>query len=181
MDFSELILKRQSVRRYDSRSVSERDLNIILEAGRLAPSACNSQPWHIIVVNETKIHKQIAKATYDGALKFNKFTKDSSVILVIVMEQPKIITQIGGRIKNKEYPLYDIGILAEHICLQATELGIGSCMLGWFKEKKVKELLNVPDAKSIGLLISLGYPVTDYRLRTKFRKPFKNIISYNKY
>ena len=97
------------------------------------------------------------------------------------MEKPKIITEAGGRIKKKEYPLIDIGIAAEHICLQAAELGIGSCMLGWFDERKVKELINVPDKKSIPLLITLGYTPEDYSIRKKVRKKFDGVVKYNSY
>lgn len=181
MNFNELVKYRQSVRRYSSKAVSDSDLGLILEAARLSPSACNSQPWSIIIVNEKPLVKEVAKATYDGVLRFNRFASQAPVLLVIVMEKPKTITTIGGRIKNKEYPLYDIGILGYSICLQASELKLGTCMLGWFNEAKIKKLLNIPEHKTIGLVITLGHPEEGYKQRLKTRKKLEDIISYNAY
>jgi nitroreductase len=84
-------------------------------------------------------------------------------------------------VKKKEWPLIDIGITAEHFCLQATELGLGTCMIGWFEEEKIKKLLQMPADKSIGLVISVGYAVEGYPQRTKIRKSMEEIVSYNKY
>jgi nitroreductase len=84
-------------------------------------------------------------------------------------------------VKKKEWPLIDIGISAGHFCLQAAELGLGTCMIGWFEEDKIKKLLQIPSDKSIGLLISVGYPVEGYPVRTKIRKPIEEIVQYNKY
>ena len=97
------------------------------------------------------------------------------------MEKSKLITQIGGQIKNKEWALIDIGITAEHFCLQAAELGLGTCMLGWFNENRIKEILRIPISKTIGLVITLGYPPEDYPLRSKIRKSKSEISSYNEY
>ena len=88
---------------------------------------------------------------------------------------------IGGRIKKKEYPLIDIGIAAEHFCLQATEEGLGSCMLGWFNEKDIQKLLQIPKSRKIGLLISLGYTPDEYKQRKKIRKDRQKVVSFNKY
>lgn len=181
MKFIELVSQRQSVRKYSDKPIEKEKIDLMIESARLAPSACNSQPWHLIVVDEPNLKNEVAKATFDGALKFNKFAIEAPVLFVIVMEKPKLVTQIGGRLKDKDYPLYDIGIFAEHICLQAAEFGIGTCMLGWFKEKKIKELLNIPKNKTIGLVITLGYPIEGYRQRQKFRKGTDDIVSYNSY
>jgi nitroreductase len=112
---------------------------------------------------------------------FNKFATQAPVVVAIVMEKPKTITELGGRIKKKEYPLIDAGITAEHFCLQAAEEGMGSCMLGWFDEKKVKELLHVPGEKSIPLLITLGYTPEDYKHRKKIRKSIDKVVKFNTY
>ena len=101
--------------------------------------------------------------------------------MLLFLEKPKLTTELGGRLKKKEYPLIDIGIAAEHICLQATEEGLGSCMLGWFDEKSVKSLLGVPDKKSIPLLITLGYTAEDYKHRKKIRKNMVDVVKYNSY
>lgn len=182
MEFQELILKRQSVRRYDkSRPLEKEKVMRILEAGRLAPSASNSQPWTFVVVDEPELVEKVSKATFSKLVNFNKFVINATLHIVMVVEKPKLITQIGGSIKNKEYPLIDIGIAAEHMCLQAEEEGIGSCMLGWFDEKKIKELLSIPKSKSIGLVIPFGYAVKDYLLRKKIRKSMDKVARWNSY
>ena len=98
-----------------------------------------------------------------------------------MLEKPKIITELGGRVKKKEWPLIDIGIAAEHFCLQAAEEGLGTCMLGWFDEKSIKELLNIPVRNTIPLLITLGYTPKDYKLRKKIRKNFDKVVKWNSY
>ena len=181
MDFSELIKIRQSVRSYSGKPVEKEKIEKCLEAARLAPSASNSQPWKYIVVDEEELKNKVADATFDKVVKFNKFVLQAPVIIVIVLEKPKLITQIGGEIKKREWPFMDIGITSEHFCLQAAELGLGTCMIGWFNQKRIQELLNIPKKKTIGLLITLGYAPDDYALRKKSRKEKSEVIGYNKY
>jgi len=181
MDFNELVKIRQSVRRYSAASVEPDKIESILQAAQLAPSACNSQPWHFIVCTDENIKNKVAKATFNEIISFNKFVLSAPVIIVIVLEKPKNITKIGAAIKNREFPLYDIGIVAEHICLQAAELGLGTCMLGWFNEKEIMKILSIPLNKRIGLVITLGYPEKNYPLRKKIRKNISEITSYNVY
>jgi len=180
-NFLELIQKRQSDRKYTDRPVEPEKLERCLEAARLAPSASNSQPWTFVVANEPELVKKIGKAAMGPLHSFNTFVPRAPVILVIVMEKPKIITEVGGRIKKKEYPLIDVGITAEHFCLQAAEEGLGTCMLGWFDERKVKELLHVPEEKNIPLLITVGYTPENYRHRKKIRKKFETVVKFNTY
>jgi nitroreductase len=181
MDLLELINLRQSDRKYINREVEEDKLLKCLEAGRMAPSASNSQPWTFVVVNQPGIREKVALATYGPLKSFNKFVPQATVIIAIVQEKKKIITEIGGRIKDKDYALIDIGIAAENICLQAAELGLGTCMLGWFDEKKIKELLNVPKNKNIPLLITMGYTPDDYTNRKKIRKAYGKVVKFNTY
>jgi len=181
MNFTELALQRQSVRKYVPTGVEKEKIDQIIEACRIAPSASNSQPWKIIIVNEPELKNQVAEATYSKAVSFNKFTPDAGAIAVFVIEKPRLITQVGGFLKNREFPLIDIGIVSEHFCLKATELGLGTCMMGWFDEKKIKSLLNIPRKKRIGLVISLGYAPEDYKLREKIRKTTEEMSSFNKY
>ncbi|MCF8297188.1 MAG: nitroreductase family protein [Saprospiraceae bacterium] len=181
MEFSELIKIRQSVRKYSNKAVEKEKIEKCLEAARLAPSASNSQPWKYIVVDEPALKNKVAEATFDNLVKFNKFAVEAPVIVVIVIEKPKLITQVGAAIKNREFPLIDIGISTEHFCLQAAELGLGTCMLGWFNQKKIKALLNIPKNKTLGLVITLGYPPDDYTLREKIRKDNSEVVGYNRY
>jgi len=181
MTFQELINLRQSVRKYRNQPVERAKIEQIIEAVHLAPSACNSQPWKIIIVDEPELKNEVAKATFSNAISFNKFTMQAPVIAVLVIEKAKLIAQIGGSIKNMEYPQIDIGIAAAHFCLQAAELGLGTCMIGWFDEKKIRQLLNIPEKRKIGLVITLGYPPEDYKLRKKIRKPLDEICGFNSY
>jgi nitroreductase len=181
MDFFELINTRQSVRDYSSREVEAEKIEKCLDAARLAPSASNSQPWKLVLVNDAELVKKVAAATFSSVVSFNKFTMQAPVLLVMVIEKPKIITQIGWFLKNREYPLIDIGIAAEHFCLQAAELGLGTCMMGWFDEKAIKNLLGIPKKKRLGLVISLGYASDGYALRKKIRKDKNEVVAYNQY
>jgi nitroreductase len=181
MKFLELVLKRQSDRKYIDKPVEREKIERCLEAARLAPSASNSQPWSFVVVDDPELKDKVARKTFGPARSFNKFVPQAPVIVVMVMEKPKVITEIGGRIKQKEYPLMDIGIAAEHFCLQAAEDGLGTCMLGWFNEQGVKELIGVPENKTVPLLITLGYTPENYKLRKKIRKPFDKMVKWNRY
>jgi nitroreductase len=180
MKFLELAEKRQSVRKYSNKAVEREKIDRCLKAAQLAPSACNSQPWHFIIVDEPSLREQLAKETYNTLVAFNKFAVQAPVLVVLVMEKPTAISQIGGRIKNRDFYLMDVGIGAEHFCLQAAEEGLGTCMMGWFNEKKMKKMLGIPDKRSIGLVITLGYPETE-EIRPKKRKTVEEISQYNKY
>ncbi len=179
MDFSSLVLARQSDRSYLDRPVENDKLLRILECARMAPSACNAQPWHIIVVNNPEIRNTIADATSEKILGMNHFTKQAPLHLVLVEEAANFSSGFGGWVKRRHFPLIDIGIIAAHICLAAADQGLGSCMIGWFDEKKVKKALNVPSSKRVQLIITLGYPAS--KTRNKTRKQISEIVSYNGY
>ena len=181
MTFTELLATRQSVRRYQARPVEDEKIALLVEAVRLAPSASNSQPWKLIIVNDPPLREQVARATFSKLISFNKFAITAPVLAVLTIERPKLITQIGGRLKDREFPLLDLGIAASHFCLQATELGLGTCMLGWFDESTVRRLLHIPRSTRVGLLITLGYAEADDPLRKKIRKPRAEMSSFNRY
>ncbi len=181
MKFSTLIRYRQSVRTYAARPVEPEKLDQLIEAVRLAPSASNSQPWKLIMVTDPVLKDQVAHATYSTFVAFNRFVPQAPVLAVFVIERPKMITQIGGALNKRDFSLIDIGIAATHFCLQATALGLSTCMLGWFDEKTVQRVLQIPRHKRIGLLISLGYAAEDDLIRTKKRKNKENMSSYNQY
>ena len=181
MRLIDLIIKRQSDRSYADKPVEREKIERCLEAARLAPSASNSQPWTFVVIDEPELKNKVAHKTYGPLKSFNKFVPQAPVIIAIVLEKPKLITEAGGRIKRKEYPLIDVGIAAEHFCLNAAEEGLGTCMLGWFDEKAIKQLIRVPKQKGIPLLITLGYTPEGYRTRKKVRKDFDSVVRYNSY
>jgi nitroreductase len=175
----ELIISRQSDRKYRDNPVEKEKLERIIEAGRMAPSACNAQPWKFIVVTEPKLIEKIAEAASAKLIGMNTFVSQAPVQIIVVREKPNMSSKVGGTIKNKDYSLIDIGIAAENICLQARAEGIGSCIIGWFDEKMLRKLLSIPKSKRVELIITLGYSLSDHR--EKKRKPPEEIISYNKY
>jgi len=175
--FKELINKRQSVRKYKTDAVPAQAIADCIEAARLAPSACNAQPWKFIVVDDGAHTKQVGEAAASSMM--NKFCPHAPCIVAVVLEKPNLTSAIGSVLKDKEYTLIDIGIAAEHFCLQAAELGLGTCMIGWFDEKKVRQLLGIPKNKRIPLLITIGYP--DDVQREKVRKNTEQIFSRNRY
>jgi len=178
--FIEMVKRRQSVRAYKTNPVNRVSIERCLEAARLAPSACNAQPWKFIVVDDPDLKNVLADATQDRLIPMNHFTKQAPVHIVVVREKANLTSNIGQVIKNKEYPLIDIGIAVGHFCLQAVEEGLGTCIIGWFNEKKVKKLLNIPAHKRAELMITVGYPMTD-QIREKKRKKLEEITAYNKY
>lgn len=181
MDFAELIRTRQSVRSYASTPVEPEKLGLLVEAVRLAPSASNAQPWKLIMVDDPALRREVAEATFSQAISFNKFAPQAPVIAVLTIERTRTITQIGGWLKEREFPLIDIGIAAEHLCLQAADLGLGTCMIGWFNERKIRSLLGIPRTVRIGLLITIGYPSEGYPIRPKVRKDAGDIAGHNTY
>jgi nitroreductase len=175
----ELIISRQSDRKYSDRPVEKEKLERILEAGRMAPSACNAQPWKFIVVTDPVLLKELAVAASARLLGMNAFVAQAPLQIIVVREQPNFSSKVGATIKNKDYSLIDIGIATENICIQAKAEGIGSCILGWFDESLVKKLLSIPRSKRVELILTLGYSLSEKR--EKRRKPAEETVSYNKY
>jgi nitroreductase len=175
----DLIINRQSDRKYSEKQIEEEKLARIIKAGRMAPSACNAQPWKFIVVTDPYLLTTVSEAAQAKLLGMNSFVRQAPVIIVIVREQANLSSRIGGTIKNKDYSHIDIGIAAENICLQAEAEGLGSCMIGWFDENIIKKILGIPKTKRIELLITLGYSLSEKR--EKRRKPSEITVSYNKY
>ena len=176
MNFQELILKRQSTRKYIDRPVDRAAVTRCINAARLAPSACNSQPWHFIVVDDRNIIKGIGQSA--ASLGMNSFADSAPVIVAVVLEKMNFTAKVGSMLKNKDYCMLDLGIAVEHFCLQAAEDGLGTCILGWFDEKKVKKLLGI-GGKRVPLLVSLGYPAGETRKKT--RKALDEMSGWNQY
>ena len=178
-DILELILKRQSDRKYSSKPIEKEKLDRIIEAGRMAPSACNAQPWKFVIVTDALLLKELSEAASAKLLGMNSFVSQAPAIIVVVREKANFSSKIGGTIKNKDYSHIDLGIASGNICLQAAAEGIGSCIMGWFDEKMVRKILNIPSSKRVELLITLGYSLSEHR--EKKRKPPQETVAYNKY
>ena len=178
--FLELVQNRQSDRAFDaSRPVEQEKLMRIIEAGRLAPSACNAQPWHFIVVDDPELKNKVADATATKILGLNHFTKQAPVHIVIVEEKVNFSSGFGTMVKDKYFAHVDIGIAAAHMTLAAADEGLGTCILGWFDEPKMRSLLNIPSSRRVLLDIIVGYSTQP--LREKKRKKHEEVVTYNKY
>ena len=152
-------------------------LERIVEAGRLAPSACNGQPWHFTVITEPQLLVEVGKAT--SSLGMNRFVKNASALVLITLEPTNITSKLGCGIKDKDFPIMDLGIASAYITLAAEDEGLGSCILGWFDEKKIKELVGIPQKKRLMLIVSIGYTVKPKR--RKIRKDWDKVVSFEKY
>ena len=174
MNFTEIAQNRQSCRNYDpSRNVEKEKIEKILNSAILSPSACNGQPYHLTVcTGETA--KKAAKATQ--GMGMNKFASDAPV-LIVISEKPYVKTAaIGSKLKGNDYRSIDIGIASAYITAEATAQGLGSCILGWLDDNKLREICGVDGA--VRLAITIGYPEENDKLREKKRKHISEIVTY---
>ena len=167
-------------RDYSPKAVEREKLDRCAEAARLAPSASNSQPWNFVIVDDGTLREAVARATYDAVLSINRFVLQAPVIVAVVLEPGKLETRAGEIVKHRLFRWTDLGSATEHFCLQAAEEGLGTCILGWFNERRIKRLLDIPPGRRIGLLIAVGHPATP-EIRVKMRKSLEEMRSYNRY
>ena len=175
MDFLEIANARQSCRSYDeARSVEQEKLDAVLEAARLAPSACNGQPYRLTVCRG-EIAKEVALATR-GMGGMNKFAVQAPVCIVI-SEAPYVKSAaLGAKLKNNDYRSIDIGIVSAYLTAEAESQGLSTCILGWFNDKNIREICGLD--KPVRLVITLGYAKDGAPLREKKRKSVNELITY---
>jgi len=111
-----------------------------------------------IIIDAPLKKEKIVKTVLSGPYKMNSFAENAGALIAIVSEKVKLSTWLGGKLRKTNFARIDIGIACSHLVLEAEALGIGTCILGWFNEKKLKRLLNVPRSRRIEILIALGYP-----------------------
>lgn len=174
MDFEMIAVNRQSCRAYDStRMVEQEKLMKILQVTALSPSACNGQPYHLTVCTGD-LTLQVAKAT--SGMGLNKFATQAPV-LIVMSEEPYVRTAaMGAKLKGNDYRSMDIGIASAYLTAMATELGLSTCILGWFDDKKIRELCHLTGA--VRLVITLGYAKEDDPLRKKKRKSIEDLVTF---
>lgn len=173
MNFTEIAINRQSCRSYDeTREVEQEKLEAILEAARLAPSACNSQPYHFTVCRG-QAAKEVAAATQ--GMGMNKFSSQAPVLIVISEADYNKTAAMGAKVKGNDYRSIDIGIATAYLIAEATAQGLSTCILGWLDDSKIR---NICDLKApVRLVITLGYAKDD-KLRTKKRKELSDLVRY---
>ena len=174
MNFTELANSRQSCRKYDTKKAVESEkIQAILQTAALSPSACNGQPYHITVCTD-QAAMEVAKAT--GGPGINTFATQAPVLLVL-SEQPYVKTAaFGAKVKGNDYRSIDIGILAAYITAEATAQGLGSCILGWLDDAKIRKICSLE--YPVRLVITLGYPADTPR--EKKRKPLEELVDYKR-
>jgi nitroreductase len=180
MTFLELVRKRQSTRQFVDRPVEREQIERCVEAARLAPSACNSQPWKFIVIDEPELRTAVAQRLASPVFGINAFAAQAPVLVAVVTEPSTLTARLGAMLKDKPYHLMDLGIAVEHFCLQAVEEGLGTCIMGWFDETGVKRLLEVPRGKRVHLTVAVGYAASEV-VRPKARKDRGEILAFNAY
>ena len=181
MALLDLIKHRKSIRDFLDRPVEREKIMTCLEAARLAPSASNSQPWRFIVVDDRQLKNRLCDVAFNGIYRLNSFCETAPVIVVVISENSRFFTRIGSMFRGTKYYLIDIGIACEHFILQAEDLGLGTCWIGWFNERAIKSLLNIPQHKKIDILIALGYYDEGNLGAGHGREPIDKIASFNSY
>lgn len=177
MTFFDLIATRQSGRSYAHQAVEKEKLIKIVEAGAIAPSACNSQPWRFIVVGDLENAAKVATLTQKPDLPINRFT-DKCGAFIVICESPAML--IGRTEPDQKYAQMDIGITTAHMALAATELGLDNCILGSFQEEPLRELLNIPAELQPRLILAVGYGEKN-PLRPKKRLALTEIAHFEKW
>ena len=182
MELDKVIKTRRSVRQFSDKEVKMKDILACLEAARLAPSACNSQPTHFVILNDKKIKDDFANTVFTGRFLPCKFFKSAPVLVAVCVEQNANITvRAGQKIAGRPFYVTDQAIAAEHFVLKATELGLGTCWVGWFNSKKAQEFLKTPKGMEIHNLIAIGYPKDKLKQTKHNRKKIEEIYSLNTY
>ena len=173
MNFYDIACNRQSCRSYDaSRAVEEEKLNAVLESVRLSPSACNGQPYHLTVC-QGDVAREVAKAVM--GMGMNKFAADAPVLIVISEEPYCKTAALGAKVKGNDYRSIDIGISAAYLTAEAAAQGLGTCILGWFDDEKIRKICSL--SHPVRLVITLGYAKEDYKLRAKKRKDLNELVT----
>ena len=172
MNFMEIAQKRQSCRSYDTdRPVEQEKLDAMLAAARLAPSACNGQPYHFTVCRG-EVAKEVEKAAR-GMAGLNKFATEAPVVIV-VSEKPYVASAaLGAKLKNNDYRSIDIGIAVAYLTAEAAAQGLGTCILGWLDDEKIRQLCDLD--QPVRLLVTVGYPKEGDPLRKKVRKEISEL------
>jgi nitroreductase len=177
--FQRILRGRRSIRRYLPAPVEPEKLRACLEAARLAPSAHNVQPWRFMVVDDPALRAGLAAEAFTGLYKSSQFAAQAPVILALLARPGKAVVRLGSRIQGVPFFLLDMGIAGEHLVLQAEELGLATCWMGWFDYRKARKVLGIPRTFKLVALMPLGY-AEKRPLREPPRRTLEDIAAFNK-
>ncbi len=158
--FLDTVRKRRSIREYLDKPVPREMIDRCVEAARFAPSACNSQGWRFIIA-EGAIKDELVEECLGGQPVPNRWASKAPVMVIIAFDRGLVTHRIGAGIKGTRYDLIDVGIAGEHFVLQAAELGLGTCWIGWFRKRRLKRLLGIPSSWEVPAMLTLGFAAGD--------------------
>ena len=177
--FQKLVEGRKSIRRYLARPIERGIIERCLEAARVAPSAENAQPWRFLVIDEPDLKQRFSREGFSGIYSVSKFAAQAPVLILMLCRLNVITHRIGRQVQNIHFHYIDIGIAGEHLVLQAEELGVGSCWMGWFSVRKARKFFKIPAKYQIVSLLALGY-YDKKPSRARKRKAINEIAWFNR-
>ena len=177
--FRELAKNRMSIRRFLDKPVERDKIFACLEAARIAPSSENSQPWRFLVVDDPELKNKFSRKVFSGIYKVSKFAAKAPILILIIAQLDIVAHKLGKQIQNIQFHLIDIGIAGEHLVLQAEELGLGTCWMGWFDVRKARRFFKIPKKYKIVALMPVGY-YEKKPSRKRKRKSMEEIAWFNR-
>jgi len=180
--FMKLLNCRRSIRKFDSRPVEPEKVTLLLESVRLAPSSCNTQPWHIVVVDRPELIRSLSRFGLVGT-RVNKWM-DTAPLVFVLCGNPHLLIHKAAQWVDKDCHRMDVAIAGQQMCLMATALELGSCWIGWFSQEKIRSLLHIPESYHVLALLVVGYPADDIKISEPVnhgsrRKSLNEIASFN--
>lgn len=175
-----LMLRRRSIRKFLPGTVERQKIEACLEAARLAPSAENDQNWRFLVIDEPELKDRFCRNVFSGIYGPTRFAAEAPVIVLILSTIDKIALRAGQRVQGIPYDALDIGIAGEHFVLQAEELGLGTCWIGWFNARAARRFFRISRRFKIVSLIALGYPA-GRPPRSRVRRAMDEIAWWNRF
>ena len=176
--FGALVRKRRSIRQYLDKPVEREKILQCLEAARLAPSAENTQPWRFVVLDDPALRERVGNAAFSGIYFPTRFALKAPVLVVVLAKLDLLANKIAAHLQKCQFYLLDIGCAVEHLALQAAEMDIGACWIGWFNGRKVKKELKIPDKYRVVAMLAMGY-TEDWPARERPRKAREEIAWFN--
>jgi nitroreductase len=178
-DFLKLVEKRYSCRSYKSDSVPEEYIKLMLEAAGLAPSACNKQPWRFAVITGKEKKTEIFKHGLLPGISA-KWISEAPVIITMGIQRSFITHYLAPKISKIDYALIDAGIAGEHLVLQATHQGLGTCWIGWIRPKEIRRIVEWPRSILPIALIAVGWPDDSDKITGMNRLPETETVKWIK-
>lgn len=179
MKFEELQNIRESCRVYSDKPVSREILAHLVDVARLSPSGCNAQPWRFIIVDEPEAHSKVVEAFDDNGLTGCPWGDKVPAFILICEDEAHLKPGVGEHYGSQHFAQMDIGMAAMALCLEASSMGLGTCMIGTMNQEKLHEAFGIPKERPVRLIITVGYPAGNGTPRKKTRKALEEILTYN--